>query len=309
MALKPLQAEIETLRMKIERLSRELAHLRKSASGGAVSVERLLRTRGIRIFREAADRHLFFPPGLSKVFQDRFYDLMKRYSFRLVARDMIGRNERFSVDDLTRYVSQRVARRYCDDLESMGLIVRERDGTYRTGIVPIHSFGPTLEWFVAELFQRELASPALYGVKLRGILAGGDYDVIAAWNGRLVYVEAKSSPPRGIESSEIAAFFSRIDALLPEVAVLFNDTRLRMKDKLVVLFEEELERRHGKASRELYPVERLRDELFHVRDRVFLVNSQKGVAESFVFCLMHYLRKAQGPGKDAATIKEEVRNS
>jgi hypothetical protein len=108
----------------------------------------------------------------------------------------------------------------------------------------------------------------------------------------LVYVEVKSSPPRGIEQSEMATFFSRIDQILPEVAILFDDTQLRMKDKLVVMFEEELKRRHGRRSKTLYPVNRLVDELFHVQNRIFIINSRKDIFENFSICLRHNLRTA-----------------
>ena len=56
----------------------------------------------------------------------------------------------------------------------------------------------------------------------------------------MVYVEIKSSPPRGIERGEIGSFLARITDLLPDIAFLFNDTQLRMKDKIVLMFEEEL---------------------------------------------------------------------
>jgi hypothetical protein len=114
--------------------------------------------------------------------------------------------------------------------------------------------------------------------------------VIASWNQRLVYVEVKSSPPKGVEQSEISTFFSRMDDILPEVSFLFNDTQLRMKDKLVVMFEEELERRYGKESKTLYPVERLIEELFHVQNHIFIINSKKDVAENFQICLKRYLQ-------------------
>jgi hypothetical protein len=147
-----------------------------------------------------------------------------------------------------------------------------------------------LEWFIAGVFQREFASPAIYGVSVKNTPSGGDYDVMASWNQRLVYVEVKSSPPRGVERNEISTFFSRTEDILPEVAFLFNDTQLRMKDKLVVMFEEELERRYGRESKMLYPVERLIEELFHVQNRVFIVNSKKDVVGNFQYCLKHYLR-------------------
>jgi len=127
-------------------------------------------------------------------------------------------------------------------------------------------------------------------VSIKKTHSGGDYDVIASWNQRLVYVEVKSSPPKGIEIGEVRTFFSRMEDLLPDVAILFNDTQLRMKDKLVVMVEEELLRRYGKDSETLYPVERLIEELFHVCHRLYIVNSKKDVVENFRLCLRDYLR-------------------
>jgi hypothetical protein len=68
-----------------------------------------------------------------------------------------------------------------------------------------------------------------------------------------------------------------------------------MKDKLVVMFEEELERRYGRESRALYPVERLIGELFHVQNYIFIVNSKKDVVENFQSCLRNYLRYIKNP--------------
>jgi hypothetical protein len=54
--------------------------------------------------------------------------------------------------------------------------------------------------------------------------------------------------------------------------------------------EEQLERRYGRESKTSYPVERLIEELFHVQNHMFIVNSKKDVVENFRFCLKHYLR-------------------
>jgi len=189
-----------------------------------------------------------------------------------------------------------VARRYCDLLREMGVILKNGKETYQTRISPLYSFGQTLEWFTSEMFKREFSSPAIYRVTIKRTASGGDYDVIASWNRRLVYVEVKSSPPKGIELSEVTTFFSRIEDLLPDVAILFDDTQLRMKDKLVVMFEEELKNRFGKKSKRLYPVERLIEELFHIGNRIFIVNSQRDVVENFSTCLKHYLSTAAEGG-------------
>jgi len=221
--------------------------------------------------------------------------MMKKYSFRLVLRDMIKYQDGFRIQDLTHYCSSRVVEGYCHLLSEMGAITKNGRGKYRTCVSPLYSFGSTLEWFIAEVFKREFASPAIYRVSVKKTPSGGDYDVIASWNQRLVYVEVKSSPPKGVELNEISSFFSRMDDLLPEVGIFFNDTQLRMKDKLVVMFEKELEEKYGRESKTLYPVERLMGELFHVQNHIFIVNSKKDVVENFGYCLKHYLRYVRNP--------------
>jgi hypothetical protein len=282
--------ELQSLKKKVQRFAKEIEILKTLSVEDSFSVEAMLKMRGIRVFRKNPTDRLFFPPELPLSYKNQFYEMMKKYSFRLVLRDIIKHQDRFRIQDLTHYCSPKTAQGYCDLLYEMGAIQKESPRRYRTRISPIYSFGPTLEWFIAEMFKREFASPALYGVHVKKTPSGGDYDVIASWNRRLVYAEVKSSPPKGVEQGEVKTFFSRIDDLLPEVAILFNDTQLRMKDKLVVMFEEELGRRYGEESKKLYPVERLREELFHVRHRIFIVNSKKDVVENFHVCLRDYLQ-------------------
>jgi hypothetical protein len=292
--LKKVLRELQSLRKKVQHLSKEIETLKDLSVEDSTSVEGMLQMRGIKVFRKNPTDRLFFPPGLPPSYKNQFYEMMKKYSFRLVLRDMIKHQDRFRIQDLTRYCSPKAAQGYCDLLYEMGVIQKDSPGRYRTRLSPLHSFGPTLEWFIAEMFKREFASPALYGVHVKKTPSGGDYDVITSWNRRLVYVEVKSSPPKGVELREVKTFFSRIDDLLPEVAILFNDTQLRMKDKLVVMFEEELERRYGRESKTRYPVERLVEELFHVQHRLFIVNSKKGVQENFQICLKDYLQDGGG---------------
>ncbi len=292
MKLQEALREIQSLKKKVRQLTREIESIKAASIEDPSPVEKMLRMRGIKVFRKNPSERLFFPPDLSPFYKIRFYELMKKYSFRLVLRDMIKYQDRFRIQDLTHYCSSKVVQGYCNLLCEMGAIIKNGKGKYRTRVSPLYSFGPTLEWFIAEMFKREFASPAIYGVSVKNTPSGGDYDVIASWNQRLVYVEVKSSPPKGVELNEISTFFSRMDDILPEVSFLFNDTQLRMKDKLVVMFEEELERRHGRDSKTLYPVERLIEELFHVQNRIFIVNSKKGVIENFQICLKHYLQCA-----------------
>ncbi|MGB9627456.1 MAG: hypothetical protein ACPL6D_02235 [Thermodesulfobacteriota bacterium] len=290
MESKEVQRQIRGLKKSVDRLSKEIEFIKDLLLEDPAPVENRLKMRGIQVFRKNPVDRLFFPPGLSQSQKSQFYEMMKKYSFRLVLRDIIKHHDRFQIKDLIHYCSSKVVKGYCDRLYEMGTIEKNGRGEYHTRVFSLYSFGPTLEWFIAEMFKKEFASPALYGVSVKRTPSGGDYDVIASWNQRLVYVEVKSSPPKGVEQSEISTFFSRLEDLLPEVAILFNDTQLRMKDKLVVLFEEELERRYGEDSKRLYPVERLIEELFHIQHRIFIVNSKKDVVENFRICLKHYLQ-------------------
>jgi hypothetical protein len=282
--------QIRSLKKKVRSLTQEIDSVKAASAKEPSPVEKMLKMRGIKVFRKNPTDRLFFPADFSPFDKTRFYEMMKKYSFRLVLRDMVKYQDGFHIQDLTRYCSSRVVQEYCSLLCGIGAVIKSGKERYRTRVSPLYSFGPTLEWFIAEMFQREFASPAIYGVSVKNTPSGGDYDVMASWNQRLVYVEVKSSPPKGIERNEISTFFSRMDDLLPEVAFLFNDTQLRMKDKLVVMFEEELEKRYGGEAKALYPVKRLIEELFHVQNRIFIVNSKKDVVENFQHCLKHYLR-------------------
>lgn len=275
---------------ELEALRHELTALRKNLPAGS-PIKSLLKERGLKVFRQNPPERLLFPSEISPGMKTRFYELLKRYSFRLFLRDVTKKSEGFRIGDLVRYVSPEVAGQYIQFLLPVGSIEQMGRGEFRIRNNSITSFGPTLEWFVAEIFKREFASPAIYGVHFKGTKSGGDFDVIARWGRRLVYVEVKSSPPKGIEINEVSAFFSRIDDLIPDVAIFFNDTQLRMKDKLVVLFQEELANRYGLEADQTHPVMRLMDELFHIHDRIFIVNSRKDVVLNFGTCLNHFLRE------------------
>ena len=97
--------------------------------------------------------------------------------------------------------------------------------------------------------KREFDAEAVWGVKFRRPKVGGDYDVLARVDGDLFYLEVKSSPPKQIYDSEVAAFLDRVDDLAPENRMFLMDTELRMKDKIVPMFEQELAERMEQPPR------------------------------------------------------------
>jgi len=267
-----------------ERLREEIALLRQKLTELTPPLEVLLKRRGFCIYKKEPAGDLLIPLKGGDI--DSYYEIMKRYSFRLFLRDVIRHQDGFTRQNVTRYATAEVTGEYIDYLLKVGLIEKVAGG-FRLKKRPVKSFGETLEWFVAEVLKREFKMETLRGVRFRGRKVGGDYDLIAKLDGGLLYMEVKSSPPRQVYASEISAFWSRIQDLCPDMAVFLMDTHLRMKDKLVVMFEEELRRR----SEDRLQVRRLKSELFSIEDRVFIINSKPSIEGNIETLLSYYLRR------------------
>jgi hypothetical protein len=211
---------------------------------------------------------------------------MQRYSFRLVLREVIrlGAQGVFSAEDLTRHASLEAVFGHLEVLLKLS-IVRPAEGGL-TLSVQTNSLGPTLEWFIAEVLHRELGVVVATGIPLRGGRTGGDLDVVAMAEGLLLFVEVKSCPPKHVTATHVASFLDRVDALAPHGAIFFEDTELRMADKVVVLFTEALASR-GIALRP----QRLQRELFVVGKGIFIVNSHPDVINNLTDCVSHLLRQ------------------
>ena len=118
---------------------------------------------------------------------------------------------------------------------------------------------------------------------------GGDYDLIAKVDGSILYMEIKSSPPKQIYQKEISAFLDRVSDLSPEISIFFIDTELRMKDKIVPMFDEELKKRHNSPLK----VTRMEKELFQIWDRMFIINAKDSIAANIEKVLSWYFRRSQ----------------
>jgi hypothetical protein len=245
----------------------------------------LLWQHGFPVISHGGKAQLVFPPNTASKSLSLFYGLMRRYSFRLFMRDLIQIPEGDDFGALTRYCSLRTVKSYLGTLAEIGIVLLSNGGYGLVRKVP--SFGQTLEWYVCEVLRREFLSPALFNVKLQNTRSGGDYDVISVAAGHLVYIEVKSSPPRGVEHQAVEAFLGRLRDLEPAMAVLFVDTELRMRDKLVPLLAEGLER-EGKTGAE-WAVTRLFNEIYHVRHSIYVINSQKGVYSNLRTCFRDFL--------------------
>lgn len=278
---------------EIVSLKAEIGRLRKSLTELTTPLPALLKRRGFRIYKKEPLDDLLVPVGR---FIDKYYLLLHKYSFRLFLRDVIKHQKRFSLKDVTRYAIADVTKGYIDLLATMGLLEKRAD-SYSLGKRTIKSFGTTLEWFLAEILRREFEAEAIWGIKFKRPVVGGDYDLIAKVDSSVLYMEVKSSPPKQIYGNEISAFLDRVSDLLPEIAVFFMDTELRMKDKIVPMFEEELRRRSDvglplfSTGDEIPRVKRIEKELFHIQNKIFIINAKDSIVNNLEKVLIRYFRK------------------
>lgn len=278
--------EINLLRTEIKRLRKTLREL-------TPPLETLLRRRGFRVYKKEIEDDLLIPDNR---FIDDYYRLLHKYSFRLFLRDVIKHQDRFTLRDVTRYATAEVTEEYVEILLDYELIKRIEDDTYSLIKRPIKSFGSTLEWFMAEIFKREFEADTIWGVRFKRPVVGGDYDLISKINGSILYMEIKSSPPKQIYDKEISAFFDRVIDLRPEIGIFFMDTELRMKDKIVPMFEGELKKRSKESLLMVFgqgsfgEIKRIEKELFQIEGRIFIINAKDSIVNNLEKVLSFYFK-------------------
>jgi hypothetical protein len=267
----------------IRSLRDEIKRLRQSLSELTPPLDILLRRRGFKIYKKEPSEDLLLP---EEKFTASFYEMLKKYSFRLFLREIIKHQKFFTLERVTRYATSEVTKEYLDYIKKIGLAEKADDG-FKLLPSPIKSFGETLEWFVAEIFKIEFAADAIWGIRFKRPNVGGDYDLIAKVDGSILYMEIKSSPPKQIYQKEISSFFDRISDLSPEISVFFVDTELRMKDKIVLMFEEELKMKHVNPPKLI----RMEKELFQILDKIFIINAKDSIVTNIEKVLSWYFRR------------------
>lgn len=264
-------------------LRKEIKRLRETLNELTPRIDMILKRRGFQIYRKEPAEDLLLP---RQEFIDDYYRMLQKYSFRLFLRDVIKHQHFFTPEAVTRYSTARVTEEYLAYLSSLGIIGRKDKG-FSLLHGPVKSFGETLEWYISEIFRREFGFDTLWGVKFKRPAVGGDYDVLAKYNGSILYMEVKSSPPKQVYDREIAAFFQRVTDLSPELAVFFMDTELRMKDKIVPMFDQELCNRFPNPP----DISRMEKELFQIQNRIFIINAKGGIISNIQKILQWYFRR------------------
>jgi len=228
----------------------------------------MLARRGFRPERSAGDAP--FPQPLEAAAEEKLAGWLGHYAFRLFLRGAILKPRGFFPAETTRYLTREQSEHYAGALVDLGLAEKNVRGRYRLKWAA-KNFGGTLEWYVGRELERRFGFDVATGVKLHTPGVGGDLDVVASAEGKLLYLELKSSPPKNLAVNEIAAFLDRLNTLRPELALFVIDTALRLSDKVLPMFVEELRRR---GCRDVSK-QRVSGELWALSPRVYLVNGSR----------------------------------
>jgi hypothetical protein len=247
----------------------------------------MLRRRGLD--PRPAPPDLPFDPAAPAAHLAAVAERLGHYAFRLFLRGAILRPGGFTPGEATRYVGAAQARALAEECVALGLAVPLARGRYRLAR-PARSFGGTLEWWLARELRERLALEVATGVRTGARGVGGDLDVVAAGEGKLVYLEAKSSPPKHVTAVEIRAFLRRVAAARPDVALFVVDTALRLSDKILPMFADAL----AGAGAPAPELRRVLRETWALGPYLYLVNAREDLVENVCRAIAEGLR-ALGP--------------
>jgi hypothetical protein len=228
----------------------------------------MLARRGLRPERSKED--LPFPRRLDEQTADGLARWLGHYAFRLFLRGALQKSESFLPSSTNRYLTKSQSTNYAEVLVALGLAEKVTRNRYRMRWAA-RSFGGTLEWYVGRELEQRYGFDVATRVRLHVRGGGGDLDVVAAAEGKLVYVELKSSPPKNLSDRETTAFWDRLDLLRPDVSLFVVDTALRLSDKVLPMHLRELERRGYGPCRP----KQIRTQLWALTPHVYAVNGSR----------------------------------
>ena len=143
----------------------------------------MLARRGLRPSLARPD--LPFPADISSDTADALAERLGHYAFRLFVRGVIQHGDGFTPAQTTSYLNAAQAQTFTQTLVALGVVAA--DGRDRYHLVRrAASLGGTLEWYVARELRRWLGFDVATGVKFHARGVGGDPDLVAAGEGKLI---------------------------------------------------------------------------------------------------------------------------
>ena len=252
----------------------------------------LLLARGLRMARVNPTEDLLLPTGDTVKHWTAYRSVLDHYAARLLLKEVIN------TENPEKWQKGRVSvEKFCDSgavddflsrFAEIGVLKVPDEGVPTT-VKKVSSFGPTYEWYAADVLTTHFNCPSVWGVTFENFGSGGDHDVLASLSGHLLYLEVKTSPPGRIEPPEMAGFVRRLVDIAPDIAVFHNDTHLRMSDKIVPMMEAALADAFGERGERVH-FKRVEREIFHFRNAVYLINSKPDLKRNLEVVFRHFFR-------------------
>jgi hypothetical protein len=145
--------------------------------------------------------------------------------------------------------------------------------------------------------HRWLGFDVATGVKFHAGGVGGDLDIVAAAEGKLVYLEVKSSPPKHLSEGEVRAFFERMELVAPDLTLFVMDTALRLGDKVVPMLHAGARQARGAA---VPAPRRIARDLWALDRRLYVANSRPDLLANVGRAIAHGFRDFAAPPHAAA---------
>jgi len=216
-----------------------------------------------------------FDPAVPDEALEAIAERLDHYAFRLFLRGAILARGAFLPAEASRYLPAGPARALAEDCVALGIVDPRPGGRYRLR-TRARSFGGILEWWLARRLAALLGLEVATGIRSGARGVGGDLDVVAAAEGKLIYLEVKSGPPKHLTDAEVGAFLRRLRVVRPDLALFVMDTALRLTDKVLPMFARALS--SGRAPT-LAP-RRLFRETFALGPHLYVVSARQNLVEN-----------------------------
>ena len=96
MSQKEIARALENLRKDLRTLQVDFLSFKEKREGFS-ELKGVLRRRGLDLFRQNPTQRLYFPTGFPPEKKEKFYELFKKYSFRLFLREILIRKGVFRI--------------------------------------------------------------------------------------------------------------------------------------------------------------------------------------------------------------------
>ena len=269
----------------------QIKALAKAVHDEMYSIENTLKRRGY-VYAHKGDTKNVIMPSIQSV-ADRLYKYLASRTFRNILKKMVQRKSGIQQVDFEADCEPTKLKEYFHFLESSGILDKGSPSSFVLSL-DVNDFGYTLEWYVAELFKRELGCTSAWHVSVKGVGVGGDFDVLARVEAELTYVETKSASPDKITDSEIRHFLQRDQELDPDMSIFLVDSRDDLSG-LVSRFEDVItpaviEDAHSSDPSYHHEIHQLPDfgGIYHTLRRIFIINSKPSILTSLRRCLNYY---------------------